>query len=154
VTLTQGYSTERDMRMWPNQHAELGGFDFLLQEIKTVEGPNYTAARGTVLVYQDGKLIETMYPEKRTYRVKTMPMTEAAIDDGFLRHLYVSLGDPIGDGSWSVRIYHKPFIGWIWWGTVIMALGGLLSAGDRRYRVAARKARESAAKRDAALAAA
>ena len=153
VTLTSSYSTERDVRMRPGERLDLAGFQFVLEGIRQVPGPNYMAARGTVQVYQDGRHLETLEPEKRTYRVSTMPMTEAAIDDGFLRHLYVSLGDPIGDGSWSVRVYHKPFIAWIWWGTLTMALGGLLAAGDRRYRVAARKAVETA-RRDAATAAA
>jgi cytochrome c-type biogenesis protein CcmF len=90
----------------------------------------------------DGKFVRTMAPEKRTYRSSAMPMTEAAIDAGFLRDVYVSLGEPIErdkpEGAWAVRVYYKPFVDWIWGGCVLMALGGLLAMLDRRYRVKAR----------------
>jgi cytochrome c-type biogenesis protein CcmF len=83
-----------------------------------------------------------MHPEKRVYTVQTMPMTEAAIDTGLTRDLYVSLGEPLDDGAWSVRIYYKPFVDWIWGGCLLMALGGLLAVSDRRYRLAPARARE------------
>ena len=100
-------------------------------------------------------MVTQLYPEKRTYNASGMPMTEAAIDTGFLRDLYVSLGEPIpnSSGAWAVRIYHKPFIDWIWAGCLMMALGGLLAISDRRYRIHSRKtsvAHEPAAKESAA----
>jgi cytochrome c-type biogenesis protein CcmF len=84
----------------------------------------------------------TLFPEKREYVVQTMPMTEAGIDTGLTRDLYVSLGEPVGRGAWSVRIYYKPFVDWIWGGCFIMAMGGLLATTDRRYRLLARRRQE------------
>jgi cytochrome c-type biogenesis protein CcmF len=80
-----------------------------------------------------------MFPEKRLYTVQNQAMTEAAIDSGLLRDLYVSLGEPLAGGAWSVRLYHKPFIDWIWGGCLIMAMGGVLAISDRRYRLAWRR---------------
>ena len=139
VTMVKGYEVERDLRMAPGQSATVGGYTFRLDGIRDVEGPNYAAARGAFSVLKDGKVVTTLFPEKRFYRVQEMPMTEAAIDSGLTRDLYVSLGESLGDGTWAVRIYHKPFVSWIWWGCLIMALGGLLAASDRRYRLAARR---------------
>jgi cytochrome c-type biogenesis protein CcmF len=96
-------------------------------------------------VMRDAKPVVTLYPEKRTYFVQDTPMTEAAIDPGFTRDLYVSIGDPLGDGGWLMRVHYKPFISWIWGGCLIMALGGLLAATDRRYRTARRESREGVA---------
>ena len=88
-----------------------------------------------VQVFQQGKAVTTLEPEKRIYRVQRMPMTEAAIDAGITRDLFVAMGEPLGnDGAWSLRIYHKPYIQWIWFGALVMAIGGLLAACDRRYR--------------------
>jgi cytochrome c-type biogenesis protein CcmF len=112
--------------------------------VEEVKGPNYGAARGTVAVTRDGKPVALMYPEKRVYMVQDNPMTEAAINSGVTRDLYVSLGDPLGDGAWLVRVHYKPFVSWIWIGCVIMALGGLLAATDRRYRTVTRRETESA----------
>jgi cytochrome c-type biogenesis protein CcmF len=102
-----------------------------------VQGPNYVAARGVFEVQPEGGGRSfTMRPEKRLYKVQNMPMTEAAIDTGFTRDLYVSLGEALDDKAWTVRVYHKPFVDWIWGGSLLMALGGLLAVADRRYRVA------------------
>jgi cytochrome c-type biogenesis protein CcmF len=90
-------------------------------------------------VTKNGKVIQHLYPEKRIYNVQQMPMTEAAIDTSVFGDLYVSLGEPVAKGAWSVRIYSKPFITWIWGGCVLMALGGLLALLDRRYRLLARR---------------
>jgi len=90
-------------------------------------------------VLRDGKLIETLHPEKRIYNVQQMPMTEAAIDSGILGDIYVSLGEPVANGAWSVRVYSKPFVTWIWGGCVLMALGGSVALTDRRYRLLARR---------------
>jgi cytochrome c-type biogenesis protein CcmF len=125
--------------------AHLHGYTFGLKSVEDVQGPNYTAARGTIDVTRDGAAVSTLRPEKRVYTVQNMPMTEAAIDAGFARHLYVALGEQLSDKVWIVRLYHKPFIGWIWSGCLMMAFGGLLAAIDRRYRVRSRKAAAPAA---------
>ena len=144
VTLVKGYEAEKDVRMQPGDTVELGGYTFRLDGVEEVKGPNYGAARATVMVTHSAKSVATLQPEKRIYTVQDSPMTEAAIDPGFTRDLYVSLGDPLGDGFWLVRVYYKPFVSWIWIGCVIMALGGLLAASDRRYRSATRRQREVA----------
>jgi len=110
--------------------------------VTQIEGPNYTANRGQVLVTRGDSTETVLFPEKRTYRVQTMPMTEAAINTGLVRDLYVSLGEAVGNGAWAVRIYYKPFVDWIWGGCLIMALGGILAISDRRYRLAFRKTQE------------
>ena len=100
-------------------------------------GPNYISTMGVVLLSKDGKEISTLAPEKRVYPVAGMPTTEAAIDNGFLRDVYVVIGDPQDGGGWAMRVYYKPLANWIWGGAILMAFGGLLSLSDRRYRVAA-----------------
>jgi cytochrome c-type biogenesis protein CcmF len=116
---------------------ELAGYVFRLEGVSRADGPNYTAAQAKMLVSRDGKPVTVMYPERRIYTVQEQVMTEAAIHPGLTRDLYVSLGDPLGEsGTWLVKVQHKPFIDWIWGGCLIMALGGLLAASDRRYRVA------------------
>ena len=137
ITLTSIYSEEKDVRMVPGEKFVLKGYSFEFKGAESKEGPNYTAQKGHLSVTKDDQLIATLNPEKRVYRVQTMPMTEAAIDAGLTRDLFVALGEPRGeDGAWSLRIYVKPFIRWIWLGTIIMALGGLLAATDKRYRLA------------------
>src|SRR6266513_2090235 len=135
VPLVKGYETEKDVRMEPGDTVEAGGYTFRFDGVRDVQGPNYVAGRGQIAVTRDGRPVTTLYPEKRLYTVQNMPMTEAAIDPGPTRDLYVSLGDPFDDGSWLVKVQHKPFVDWIWSGCIIMALGGLLAASDRRYRV-------------------
>ena len=135
VTLVKGYESEKDVRMQPGDTVELGGYVFRLDAIDSIRGPNYTSARATMSVSRDGKPVSVLHPEKRVYLVQDMPMTEAAIDTGFTRDLYVSLGEPLEGAMWLVRVQYKPFIDWIWGGCLIMALGGLLAASDRRYRV-------------------
>ena len=142
VTLVNGYETERDVRMAPGDTIEVGGYVFRLDGFAEVQGPNYSATRGLVTVLKNDKQVRVMHPEKRLYHVQQMPMTDAAIDTGFTRDLYVSLGEPVGDGAWVVRIYHKPFVDWIWGGAFLMALGGILAITDRRYRLGRRKAEQ------------
>ncbi len=133
VTLTSIYSEEKDVRLAPGQSYSLGGYDFIFQGAKKIQGPNYTAFRGEVDIRYQGQLITHLSPEKRNYQTG-MPMTEAGIDDGLFRDLFVALGEPLGtDGAWSVRLYHKPFVRWVWLGGLFMSLGGLLAASDRRY---------------------
>ena len=136
VTLVKGYESEKDVALREGESVELGTYVFTLDEIANVKGPNYRAARAKVSVARDGKPVTVLYPEKRVYNVQQMPMTEAAIDTGFTRDLYVSLAEPVQSGGWLLRVQHKPFIDWIWGGCLIMALGGLLAASDRRYRFA------------------
>ena len=145
VTLVKGYEVEKDVRMQTGDTVEVGGYTFRLDGLAEIAGPNYDATRGAIAVLKNGVKQRTLYPEKRFYRVQQMPMTEAAIDTGFLRDLYASLGEPVGGGAWVVRIYHKPFIDWIWGGAFLMALGGLLAVSDKRYRLARRAERELAA---------
>jgi cytochrome c-type biogenesis protein CcmF len=116
---------------------------FTLQSVKEIQGPNYVAARGEVAITKDNKPVTVLHPEKRIYRVQTNPMTEAAIDAGITRDLYVSMGEMLPSGEWIIRVYHKPFVNWVWGGCLIMALGGVVAASDRRYR--SRKAANAAA---------
>jgi cytochrome c-type biogenesis protein CcmF len=139
VTMVKGFEVEQDLRMNVGQTATIGGYTFRFDGTQQYKGPNYIAARGTFRVSQDGRDVTVMYPEKRRYTVQNQTMTEAAISPGFARDLYVSLGEPLDDGAWSVRLYHKPFVDWIWGGCLIMALGGLLAISDRRYRLAWRR---------------
>mgnify|MGYP006404408237 CR=1 FL=1 len=120
-----------------NQPFELGGYEFELLGVERVRGPNYFSTMGEVAVRQDGDEIAHLYPEKRDYPVAKMPTTEAAIDYRFLRDLYVVIGDPQSGGGWTMRVYIKPLANWIWAGCILMAIGGLLSLSDRRFRVAA-----------------
>ena len=136
VTMVKGFEVEQDLRMNVGQTATIGGYTFQFDGTQQYKGPNYIAARGTFRVSQDGRDVTVMYPEKRRYTVQNQTMTEAAISPGFARDLYVSLGEPLDDGAWSVRLYHKPFVDWIWGGCLIMALGGILAVSDRRYRLA------------------
>jgi cytochrome c-type biogenesis protein CcmF len=137
VTLVKGYETERDVRMAIGDTVTVGGYTFRFDGVRDAAGPNYRAVRGAVDVSKDGRSIRTLRPEKRVYNAREMPMTEAAIATGLRGDLYVSLGDPVGEGAWTVRVYHKPFVTWIWGGCLLMAFGGALALSDRRYRVRA-----------------
>jgi len=145
VTLVKGYESEQDAKMKPGEAVELAGYAFRLEEIASVKGPNYAGAQAKFVVSRNGKPVTVMYPERRHYTVQDQVMTEAAIDPGLTRDLYVSLGDPLEGGAWLVKVQHKPFIDWIWGGCLIMALGGLLAASDRRYRFAIRERRAAEA---------
>jgi cytochrome c-type biogenesis protein CcmF len=136
VTVVKGYERQEDVRLKPGDSAALAGYVFRLDEVSNVRGPNYVAARGHVSVTRDGKPVTMLYPERRIYTVQEQVMTEAAIDPGLTRDLYVSLGDPLPGGAWLIKLQHKPFIDWIWGGCLIMALGGIVAASDRRYRFA------------------
>ena len=153
ITLTSLYSTEKDIRLAPEEVYTLDGFDFAFHGVEQVRGPNFNAHRGHVTVSREGEVIAEMYPEKRVYLVQTMPMTEAGIDAGLTRDLFVALGEDLGAGAWSLRVYHKPFVRWIWLGSLIMAFGAGLAATDRRYRTLARSARQAAGARGAEAAA-
>jgi cytochrome c-type biogenesis protein CcmF len=134
VTMVSNYGIEHDVRMSPGDTAELAGYEFKFEGVSKYPGPNYNADRGRFLVFKNGERVTILEPEKRTYFVQTRPMTEAAIDWGFTRDIYVSLGEPLGGGDWSLRLYYKPYVRWIWFGSVFMALGGIIAITDRRYR--------------------
>ncbi|RDV24364.1 heme lyase CcmF/NrfE family subunit [Alteromonas aestuariivivens] len=136
ITLVSNYEVERDVRMLPGESVELGGYTFRFDRLKQVEGPNYHSDVGVFDVYQDGERIVHLEPEKRMYLVQRMPMTEAGIHSTIWRDLFVAMGEPLDDGAWAIRIYIKPFVIWIWGGAAIMALGGICSVADRRYRLA------------------
>jgi cytochrome c-type biogenesis protein CcmF len=115
----------------------LGQYEVRLDDVREVEGPNYLSTMGFLTVFRDGQEVVQLNPEKRIYPVAGMPTTEAAIDYGFLRDVYIVLGDRQQSGGWAVRSYIEPFANWLWAGCLLMALGGLLSLTDRRFRVAA-----------------
>ena len=115
----------------------LGQYEITLRAVRTEPGPNYTATRAEMAVTQGGALTRVLYPEKRFYPVQAMPTTEAAIDFGLMRDLYLVIGDQQSDGAWAVRSYIKPFANWLWGGCLLMAFGGAISLSDRRYRIAA-----------------
>ena len=136
VAMVGGYQEEKDVRMEPGDTVQVGGYSFRFVGVESVSGPNYRAARGSVELSKDGRNLKTMHPEKRKYFSSEMPMTEAAIDAGFTRDVYVSLGEALdSSGAWSVRVYYKPFVDWIWGGCVLMGLGGFIAMLDRRYRL-------------------
>jgi len=135
VTMVGGYQEEKDVRMAPGDTTLVGGYQFKLNGVDQVQGPNYQAFRGQFEVSKNGQVSRILNPEKRTYASSSMPMTNAAIDAGFSRDVYVSLGEPLEGQAWAVRVYYKPFVDWIWGGCLFMALGGILAMFDRRYRL-------------------
>ena len=140
VTMVNSYGIEKNVTMDVGQTESVAGYDFTFRGVVPVNGPNYTAMSGVVEMRRNGELKKTLRPEKRIYNATGMPMTEAAIDTGFLGDRYVSLGEPVTakgvSGAWALRLYVKPFVDWIWGGCFLMALGGFIAMTDRRYRIA------------------
>ncbi len=134
VTVTSTYSVETDQSVRLGETVQVAGYSLTFNDLQEFEGANYTALRADIDIKRDGKFVAHLNPEKRVYRVQTMPMTEAGIDAGLGRDLFVALGDDLGDNAWSLRIQYKPMIRFIWLGCLVMALGGLVAIGDRRYR--------------------
>ncbi|WP_455648148.1 heme lyase CcmF/NrfE family subunit, partial [Lonepinella koalarum] len=134
IAFSQNFSIERDVRMNVGDSVQIADYRFQFNGISDANGPNYAGGKAEVAIYQGDKLATTLYAEKRFYTVSKMTMTEAAIDWGFTRDLYVALGESLGDGSWALRLYYKPFVRWIWFGGLCMAFGGVLCLFDRRYR--------------------
>jgi len=134
VVMVKTYEIERDVKMAVGDSTTVRGYTFAFNGVKELQGPNYVAIQGQMQVTRNGGAPLEMRPEKRMYRIQQNPMTEAAIDAGVTRDLYVSLGEQVEGGAWIVRVYVKPFIDWIWGGCLLMALGGLLAVTDRRYR--------------------
>jgi len=134
ATFVTQFSAERDLRMEIGDTVTLNGYAFTLDDLTVVEGPNYVADRGIFSVLLDEQSFTTLMPEKRRYVASGQIMTEAAIDAGAMRDLYIALGEPLGGGAWSVRVQHKPLIRWIWFGALMIGFGGLTTSFDRRYR--------------------
>ncbi len=140
VTLTSAYSIKHDVRLAPGENIKIAGMTFHFISIEQDEGPNYRTHTGNIRVSRNGHVIAVLHPQKRFYFVQRRTMTEAAINAGLFRDIYVSLGEPLPDSNaWAVRIYYKPFIRWVWFGALVMAFGGLLSATDKRYRLPIKK---------------
>ncbi|MDP5031764.1 heme lyase CcmF/NrfE family subunit [Paraglaciecola sp.] len=135
ISLVSAYSVERNVRMAIGDSVQIQGYGFTFDEISQEQGPNYSADRGHFVITYNGKEITELYAEKRFYPVQRNSMTEAGIDSGITRDLFVALGEPLENGDWAIRIYVKPFVNWIWLGAFIMAFGGVLSMSDKRYRM-------------------
>ena len=134
VTMVSAFSVETDFALSPGNSVEVAGFEFDMRELRNVQGPNYSAVEALVEIRKDGEYVGEVRPQKRQYLVQRSPMTEAGIHATWNKDLFVALGDPLSENSWSVRIQYKPLIRWIWLGALIMALGGIVAASDRRYR--------------------
>ena len=135
IAMVQNYSIERDVRLAPGEHFQIQGYDFYFSGLRDKDGPNYDGYIADFEITHDGKYVNTLHAEKRFYRTAKSMMTEAAIDRGISRDLYIAMGERLDDNrSWAVRIYYKPFVRWIWAGSLIMALGGALAISDKRYR--------------------
>ena len=140
VSMVKTYELEQDVTMKVGSVAELGGYQFQFNDLRMLQGPNYEAVQGVMTVTRGGARVAEMLPEKRVYRVQRTPTTEAAIQPGVTRDVYISMGDMLSPDTWTFRLHIKPFVDWIWGGCLLMALGGLLAISDRRYRQAARAA--------------
>jgi cytochrome c-type biogenesis protein CcmF len=144
VTVVTSYQSERDVKMNIGDTVTVGGYQFRLNNLAKVQGPNYEAVRADVEVTKDGSPVAMMHPEKRAFTAAQNVTSETAIDRSILRDLYLSLGDEVEGGAWTVRVYHKPLVNWIWGGALLMAIGGGFAVTDRRYALAARKRNEAA----------
>jgi cytochrome c-type biogenesis protein CcmF len=134
VSAATHYEVHEDVRLEVGASHQLGVYRFVFSELEPVQGPNYGAQRATIDIFKGDQLVTRLYPEKRLYGSGGNPMTEAGIDAGLFRDLYVSLGEAVAERTWIMRLHYKPFIRWVWLGALFMALGGALSALDRRYR--------------------
>jgi len=141
VTSVRGYEVERDVKMSPGDVVSIDEYTFRFNGVREVRGPNYRAAEGNFTLLRRDREIDTLTPQKRIYFAQSeMPMTEASIRSSLIGDVYVSLGEAVDDaGGWTVRVYYKPFVTWIWLGCVLMALGGFVAMSDRRYRALARR---------------
>lgn len=145
VTMVKGYESEQDIRMQVGETVKIKGLDFRFDGAKPEQGANYESMKGVFHVSKNGHEVTTLTPEKRFYPVQGSMMTEADVSAGVIQDLYVSLGEQLEGGAWSVRIYIKPFVQWIWLGSILMALGGILALVDRRYRRSSNKLSQAGA---------
>ena len=139
VTVVTSYQTEKDVKMNLGDTVNVGGYDFRLRNLAQLQGPNYQAVRADIEVTKNGAPVAMMHPEKRAFTTAQSVTSETAIDRSILRDLYVALGEQVDNQAWTVRVYHKPLVNWIWGGALLMALGGAFAVSDRRYALAARK---------------
>ena len=137
VTMVNTFGVETDRALRPGESIEIGKYQYEMRELRDVRGPNYSAREAVIDIRRNGEFVAEVRPQKRQYLVQKSPMTEAGIDAGLTRDLFVALGDQIGQDTWSVRVQYKPMIRFIWLGCLVMALGGLIAASDRRYRMVA-----------------
>jgi cytochrome c-type biogenesis protein CcmF len=143
ITVVTSYQTEKDVRMNIGETVNAGGYEFRLENLARVSGPNYEAMRADMQVTRNGAFVTMLNPEKRAFTTAQNVTSETAIDRSIFRDLYVSLGDQAEGGGWTVRVYHKPLVNWIWLGALLMALGGGIAVTDKRYALQAEKERES-----------
>jgi cytochrome c-type biogenesis protein CcmF len=134
VGLSSVYDVQKDVRMVPGDRVVVAGYEFTFDSLNFVQGPNFGASRGQISAYKNDRLVAVLYPEKRKYEARNQVMTEAALDAGLTRDLYVSLGEPLKGDAWAIRLHVKPFVRCIWLGGLMIGLGGLLSVMDKRYR--------------------
>ena len=147
VTVVTSYQTERDVKMNIGDTVKVGGYEFQLKGLSQIQGPNYQAVRADIEVASIGSApFAIMHPEKRAFTAAQNVTSETAIDRGIWRDLYLSLGDEVDGGAWTVRVYHKPLVNWIWGGALLMAIGGGFAVTDRRYALAMKQAKQTAAK--------
>ncbi|MEH6797995.1 MAG: heme lyase CcmF/NrfE family subunit [Pseudomonadales bacterium] len=133
------FDNQRDLRMAPGDTLELGGYEFIFEGVQHREGSNWVSDQGRVRVMKGDRQVSMLYPEKRLYKVKNQLMTEAGIDAGITRDLFVAMGEPLEGDAWAIRVHIKPFVRWVWGGGLMMMFGGLLAASDKRYRLKARQ---------------
>ncbi|MEX0425365.1 heme lyase CcmF/NrfE family subunit [Providencia rettgeri] len=134
IAFSQNYSIERDVKMKPGDSISIRAYTFVFNGVREADGPNYQGVIGSISVKEKDKVIGVLMPEKRFYSVSRAVMTEAAIDGGFTRDLYAALGEEVSKDTWTMRLYYKPFVRWIWSGGVLMAIGALFCLFDPRYR--------------------
>jgi cytochrome c-type biogenesis protein CcmF len=134
IVLVSINSQESMLRLSPGESTSMAGYEFRFDRLEQVKGPNYVADRAHFSAYKSGEPVAVLYPEKRLFTTRQQVMTEAALDAGFTRDLYISLGEKLDGSAWGVRIYVKSFVRWIWLGGLMMMVGGLLAALDKRYR--------------------
>lgn len=143
ATVVSNYGIERDVRMVPGDVATVGDYQFVFRDIGERRGANFTAQYGSFDVLVDGEKIADLHPEKRQYSVGMSVMTEADIDAGLFRDIFVAVGERISDNAWAIRLQYKPLVRWLWLGAIFMAAGGFLAISDRRYRVRERSAQKA-----------
>jgi cytochrome c-type biogenesis protein CcmF len=136
IAFTSIYSEHRDLRMEVGQTVSLHDYDFVMEELRQVKGPNYVAEEARIRVMHKGKFLQEMTPQKRRYLASGTVMTEVALDPGLFRDIYVAMGEALSETAWAMRVHVKPFVRWIWLGALMMALGSILAVADKRYRKA------------------
>jgi cytochrome c-type biogenesis protein CcmF len=139
ICIVSNYTQEHNVRMVAGDKIEASGYEFIFDGVRKVQGPNYLADEGVIRVFVDGEYYNTMKPQKRHYTVQRNIMTEADIDAGLFRDLFVAMGESLEGDAWALRIHYKPYVRWIWLGAILMSLGGLLATLDRRYRLSVKQ---------------